>query len=490
MKLNKNNLESLATRVNRPKYDQAELACGILHIGVGAFHRAHQAYYTDRLMNQGEAKEWAICGVGLRPEDKTVKAALKSQDYLYSIYELSEAAEPGVTVVGAIADYVLAEEDLEALLDRMASPETRIVSLTITEGGYCTDDSTGEFLSHLPAIQHDIQNPSTPTSVFGVIAEALRRRKERDVAAFTVMSCDNLPHNGMVAKKALLAFVQLQDPELVAWIEAQVSFPNAMVDRITPVTSPAHRQQLLDDVGIDDQWPIVCEPFIQWVVEDKFCNGRPAWEKVGVQFTDDVTPYEKMKISLLNGSHLAMTYLGTLLGYEFAHQTMEDALLQRYVRQFMDVDVTPLLDEAPGIDFDDYKDTLIERFSNPVICDQLTRICSDGSSKFPKFVFPTLLGLIANDKDLDRTTLIVAAWCHYLKGKDEKGNAYTLLDPRLDALQSIVNKEGDVSAEFLGFSDVFGHEIPKSEKFVASFRKMLTSLEEKGVRATIESVLA
>src|SRR5690606_16679505 len=266
---------------------------------------------------------------------------------------------------------------------------------------------------------HDLAMPRQPISVFGLLCAALAKRRGAGTAPFTVMSCDNLPHSGDVTRRALLSFANLVDAELAGWIDQHVSFPNAMVDRITPMTSPAHREALRDRHGIEDAWPVVCEPFVQWVLEDRFVNGRPAWEKVGVQFTDDVTPYEEMKIKLLNGSHLALTYLGFLCGYRYVHETMEDPLIRRYVQQYMDQDVTSQLAPVPGIDLDDYKRTLIARFSNRAIADQLERVCSDGSSKFSKFSVPTINRLIADDAELDRAALVIAAWALYLRGVDE-----------------------------------------------------------------------
>lgn len=314
MKLNKANLTQLAPQVQVPTYALADTRQGIAHIGVGGFHRAHQAFYTDALMNTGEGLDWGICGVGLRSEDRKARDDLAGQDYLFTLYELGDTDDTQVRVIGSISDMLLAEDGAQALIDKLASPQIRIVSLTITEGGYCIDDSNGEFMAHLPQIQHDLAHPRAPKTVFGFICAALTQRRAAGTPAFTVMSCDNLPHNGAVTRKALLAFAALHDAGLHDWIKANVSFPNAMVDRITPMTSTAHRLQLHDQHGIDDAWPVVCEPFVQWVLEDKFVNGRPAWEKVGVQFTDDVTPYEEMKIGLLNGSHLALTYLGFLKG--------------------------------------------------------------------------------------------------------------------------------------------------------------------------------
>lgn len=352
MKLNKPNLTRLAPEVALPAYTLSATRQGIAHIGVGGFHRAHQAYYTDALMNTGEGLDWSICGIGLRAEDRRARDDLASQDYLFTLFELGDSGDTEVRVIGAISDMLLAEDDTQALIDKLASPDIRIVSLTITEGGYCIDDSTGEFMAQLPQIQHDLAHPNAPKTVFGFLCAALAKRRAAGIPAFTLMSCDNLPHNGAVTRKALLAFAALRDADLRDWIGANVSFPNAMVDRITPMTSSAHRLHLHDEHGIDDLWPVVCEPFVQWVLEDNFVNGRPAWEKVGVQFTDDVTPYEEMKIKLLNGSHLALTYLGFLKGYRFVHETMNDPLFVRYMRAYMDLDVTPQLAPVPGIDLD------------------------------------------------------------------------------------------------------------------------------------------
>lgn len=489
MKLNLNNLHGLATEVKLPAYSLSDTRQGIAHIGVGGFHRAHQAYYTDALMNTGEALDWAICGVGLRAEDRRARDDLQEQDYLFTLFELGDSDDTEVRVIGAIRDMLLAEDDAQALIDKLADPQIRIVSLTITEGGYCIDDSNGEFMAHLPQIQHDLTHPHAPKTVFGFLCAALTKRRESETPAFTVMSCDNLPHNGAVTRKALLAFAALLDPELRQWIAENVSFPNAMVDRITPMTSTAHRLQLADKHGIDDAWPVVCEPFVQWVLEDKFVSGRPAWEKVGVQFTDDVSPYEEMKIKLLNGSHLALTYLGFLKGYRFVHETMNDPLFVRYMRAYMDLDVTPQLAPVPGIDLTEYKDTLVARFSNQAIADQLERVCSDGSSKFPKFTVPTINRLIADGRETKRAALVVAAWALYLKGIDENGDAYSIPDPRAAFCQGLVADDELITERLLGVEEIFGTAIPKSAEFVAAFEWCCQSLREVGVSRTLERVL-
>lgn len=489
MKLDPHHLDLLAPTVARPSYAPSQLRQGIVHIGVGGFHRAHQAAYTDALMNRGEGLDWAICGAGLRSEDRAMRDALAAQGYLYTLFVLDDRPDTEVRVIGALNDMLLAEDDAQALLAKLAEPGVRIVSLTITEGGYCIDDSTGEFRADLAQVRHDLANPQAPQGVFGFLCEALRRRREAGVGPFTVMSCDNLPHNGAVARKALLAFARLLDPDLAHWIGEHVSFPNAMVDRITPMTSSDHRQRLFERHGVEDAWPVVCEPFLQWVVEDKFVAGRPAWEKVGVQFTDDVTPYEEMKIKLLNGSHLALTYLGFLQGYRLVHETLADPLLRRYMRTFMDLDVTPQLAPAPGIDLERYKDSLTERFANRAIADQLERVCSDGSSKFPKYIVPTANQLIAEGQPLDRVALVVAAWALYLGGVDEQGRTYAIPDPRAAQCQARVVQRDGLAARVLGDETIFGTVIPASGAFVSAFQRLYDSLCEVGVSETLRRVL-
>ncbi|UNG20680.1 mannitol dehydrogenase family protein [Stutzerimonas zhaodongensis] len=490
MKLKEQNLPQLPAHIAQPTYALKEVTAGIAHIGVGGFHRAHQAAYTNALMNTGEGLEWGICGIGTRIDELSMRDALASQDYLYTLVELDDRPDTEVRVIGSIRDMLLVGADgSEAVVARLADPAIRIVSLTITEGGYCLDDSTGQFNATLPHIKHDLENPRTPISVFGLLCAALARRRGEGHGPFTIMSCDNLPHNGDVTRKATLAFANLVDADLASWIVHNVSFPNAMVDRITPMTSAAHRKDLRQKHGIDDAWPVVCEPFVQWVLEDTFVAGRPAWEKVGVQFTDDVSPYEEMKIKLLNGSHLALTYLGFLRGYRFVHETMADPLFVEYIRQYMDEDVTPQLAPVPGIDLTQYKQTLIDRFSNCAIADQLERVCSDGSSKFPKFSVPTINRLIADSAQLERAALVVAAWALYLRGVDENGDTYRIPDPRAEFCQSLVEEDEGLAERLLGREEIFGAQIPRSPAFRDAFERNLLRLKTLGVSGTLELLL-
>lgn len=490
MKLNAQNLPQLPAHIARPTYALESVTTGIAHIGVGGFHRAHQAAYTDALMNTGEGLEWGICGIGTRTDELSMRDALASQGYLYTLIELDDRPDTEVRVIGSIRDMLLITRDgSEAVVAKLADPAIRIVSLTITEGGYCLDDTTGQFNTALPQIQHDLKHPRSPISVFGLLCAALAKRRGEGHGPFTVMSCDNLPHNGDVTRKAILAFANLVDAELAAWINRNVSFPNAMVDRITPMTSVAHRQTLMQQHGINDAWPVVCEPFVQWVLEDKFVAGRPAWETVGVQFTDDVAPYEEMKIKLLNGSHLALTYLGFLRGYRFVHETMADPLFVEYIRRYMDEDVTPQLAQAPGIDFTQYKQTLIDRFSNCAIADQLERVCSDGSSKFPKFTVPTINRLIDDSAELDRAALVVAAWALYLRGVDENGTSYQIPDPRAEFCQSLVEEDDGLADRLLGCEEIFGSRISHSPAFREAFERNLLRLRTLGVSGTLDQLL-
>ncbi len=488
MKLNNATIAQLGEHIAHPTYPRQALGHGIVHIGVGGFHRAHEAVYTERFLRLTQDQNWGICGIGLRESDRAMAQVLREQDYLYSLMELGQAEHPRVEVIGAISDYLFAPDSPSAVLEKLASPQTRIVSLTITEGGYLLDDHSGEFNFDHADIVHDLANPQSPRSVFGYLTTALATRRERGLPAFTLMSCDNLPHNGDKARHALLSFAARQDPILADWIADNASFPNSMVDRITPITTPAHKQLLLDHAGIDDAWPVVCEPFIQWVMEDDFCNGRPAWEKVGVQFTAAVAPYEQMKMRLLNASHSAMSYLGYLMGYRYSHEVMQDARLSGFIRRFMDLDVTPTLGTIEGISLEQYKDTLIERFANPRIGDQLARLCMDGSSKIPKFILGTLEERLEAGAPAHRFALILAGWALYLHKAQQPGADYKVEDPLAAMLLSACQERDGLSARFLGLEDIFGTQLGASTALVAAVEAALLHLETQGIATTLDEL--
>ena len=345
-KLNTANLSKLDPQISVPRYDRSKVGQSIMHVGVGGFHRAHQAVYTDDLLNEGGDLAWGFCGVGLLKHDARIHDVMRSQDCLYTVVERSSEGDTA-HVIGSIVNFAFAPDDREQVLEQMASPETRIVSLTITEGGYYID-STGELDAKHPDLQQDLANPHEPSCSFGYLLEALDRRRQRGLAPFTLMSCDNIQGNGEVAKKMLTAFAELRDPALRNWMDENCLFPNSMVDRITPATTDELRALVSEKFGIEDGWPVMTEPFKQWVIEDHFVQGRPKWEQVGAQMTTDVLPYELMKLRLLNASHQALCYIGMLLGYELVHEAMQDPDIRMLVKKMMDDEATDTLSPRPG----------------------------------------------------------------------------------------------------------------------------------------------
>lgn len=360
MKLNQENLSVVAKSLKVPTYNRKKLKPGIVHIGVGGFHRAHQAFVVQTLLELGGNEDWGICGVGLRKEDHKIAEVFYKQDCLYTLITRHPDGEIESEVMGQMTDFLLAPNNPKAVIERMANQDTKILSLTITEGGYNVR-SNGEFDLDHPDVQHELNNPGDPKTIYGYLSAALRIRKENGKAPFTVMSCDNIQHNGDVTRKMLLSFLSSQDKDLASWVEKEVAFPNSMVDRITPVTTAAEMAYLKDQFNLEDEWPVTCEPFLQWVIEDHFSNGRPDFDKVkGVQFVPDVTPYEKMKIRLLNAGHSVLGIFGALMGIQTIDACTENAQLRRVLRKFWDKEATPVLDEVEGIDLDEYKDSLLE----------------------------------------------------------------------------------------------------------------------------------
>ncbi|MDT7555044.1 MAG: mannitol 2-dehydrogenase, partial [Pseudonocardiales bacterium] len=399
--LNTASLHSLDPSVAVPQYDRGAVRAGIVHLGVGAFHRAHQALYLDRLMNAGKALDWGICGVGVLPGDSRMRDALDAQDCLYTLVEKSPDGSQSARVIGSIVEYLLAPDDPEAVIEKMAGEEIRIVSLTVTEGGYNFNAVTGEFQADDPAVVHDLAPGATPSTSFGLVVEALARRRERGIPPFTVLSCDNIQGNGDAARRSFTTFARLRDAELGEWVEEHVRFPNCMVDRITPVTTDDDRAALTERFGVEDRWPVVCEPFSQWVLEDHFSNGRPPYEEAGVQVVDDVEPYELMKLRLLNASHQALCYLGYLAGYRLVHDVCQDQLFADFLLAYMDREATPTLQPVPGIDLDVYKRQLIERFSNPQVRDTVARLCAESSDRIPKWLLPVIRHNLKTDGEID-----------------------------------------------------------------------------------------
>lgn len=489
IKLSNANLSQLGNNIRTPTYDRSLLVQHMVHMGVGGFHRAHQAVYLDDLLSLKGTERWGECGLGVLKIDRKMRDALKGQDCLYTVVERS--AETQVArVIGSIADYIYAPEACEAAIEKMTAPETRIVSLTITEGGYFIDEGTGEFTAEHPDIQHDLQHPDQPVSSMGYIAAALNRRRLHGLPPFTVMCCDNLQGNGHVVKKVLLALAELQNAELARWIANYVAFPSCMVDRITPRTTAADCAFLKEKFDLDDAWPVVTEPFMQWVIEDNFCNGRPLWERVGAQLVSDVAPYELMKMRLLNASHMAMGYLGALAGYTYIHEVMLDPLFATFIAQFME-EATPVVPKIPGTSVTEYKQVLIQRFFNPTINDQVARICSEGSAKMPKWVLASITDLLQLGGPIDLLSLVVASWIHYLKqGVDERGKAFEIVDARASQLTEAAKLIGTDPRPVLAINSIFGQTLPATPLFVEKVEKALQMLDKLGTAKTMRQYLS
>ena len=487
VKLNSAALPQLPAGVEVPAYDPATLKTGIVHFGVGGFHRSHQAMYLERLLNAGGSSEWGICGVGVLPHDARMRDVLAEQDNLYTLLTKSPGGHSHAQVIGALHAYLFAPDDPQAVIERLAGPGVRIVSLTVTEGGYGINNVTGEFDPNTPGVQDDLAAGAVPRTVFGLVTEGLRRRRERGLPPFTVMSCDNLPGNGHVARHAFTAYARLKDPELGEWMEREVAFPNGMVDRITPVTSDETRRELAADYGIQDAWPVLAESFTQWVLEDRFPLGRPALETVGVQLVQDVEPYELMKLRLLNASHQAMSYLGLLAGHRYAHEVCTQPLFVRFLLDYMEREATPTLRPVPGIDLGAYRHELIERFASTAIQDTLARLIVDGSERIPKFLLPVMREQLARGGGIDsirRSALVVASWSAYVAAVSE-GKFPALTDPRAAELTAAAARDAQVPGAFLDQPGVFG-ELSAQPAFRAAYLEARASLKAHGPLRAME----
>ena len=481
-------LPSLGDVLPVPGYDRSRVVPGIVHLGVGGFHRAHQAMYVDRLLERGLALDWGICGVGVLPSDRHMAEVMAAQDCLYTLVvkHADGALEP--RVVGSIVQYLLAPDDPDAVVEKMAAETTRIVSLTVTEGGYNVAAITGEFDATHPDVVSDLRPGAALRTSFGLVTEALVRRRDRGLTPFTVVSCDNIQHNGDVARRSFAAFASLRDPELGAWVEREVPFPNSMVDRITPATTDEDRAEVASQFGVEDAWPVVCEPFTQWVLEDRFSLGRPPLEDAGAQVVDDVDPYERMKLRLLNASHQGLAYLGRLAGYRLVHEAAQDPLFQAFLLGYMEQEASPTLLPVPGIDLDDYRQELIARFSNPAIRDTLARLAFDGSERLTKWLLPVLRDNLATGGQVHRSAAVVAGWARYCQGVDEEGQPIEVDDRRRDSLTARARRQQEDPLAFIADRDLFG-DLSDDDRFTAPYLAALTSLHEHGARATLEALV-
>jgi mannitol 2-dehydrogenase len=485
-KLSIKNLGALPAEIATPKYDHGALKAGIVHFGVGNFHRAHQAVYLDDLFGAGRDRDWAIVGAGVREADAVVREALRQQDWLTTVVE-QEAKGSKARVIGPHVDFV-PPGDAAAMLDRLSRPEIRIVSLTITEGGYYISPATQEFDAAHPDIVADARAMHAPKTAFGLIVAGLARRRAAGVAPFAVMSCDNIPGNGHVCENAVAGLAELADPELARWIRANVTFPNSMVDRITPATTDRERATLRDKFGLEDNWPVFCEEFRQWVLEDKFPAGRPRLEEVGVTFTSNVAPYELMKIRILNGGHAAIAYPAALLDIHFVHQAMEDSQVSAFLDQLTRREIVSVVPPPPGVDLAAYQALIGRRFANPKIEDTIERLCFDGSNRQPKFILPTVVDRLKSGADVKGLALVSALWCRYCHGETESGKAIKPNDPNWTRLQTAAKRARTDPSAFLEMKDIFG-AAAQNPSYVAAFTGALTKLWAQGVRATLADYL-
>ncbi|EFC1526454.1 fructuronate reductase [Escherichia ruysiae] len=476
--------------VARPSWDHSRLESRIVHLGCGAFHRAHQALYTHHLLESTDS-DWGICEVNLMPgNDRVLIENLKKQQLLYTVAEKG-AESTELKIIGSMKEALHPEIDgCEGILNAMARPQTAIVSLTVTEKGYCADAASGQLDLNNPLIKHDLENPTAPKSAIGYIVEALRLRREKGLKAFTVMSCDNVRENGHVAKVAVLGLAQARDPQLAAWIEENVTFPCTMVDRIVPAATPETLQEIADQLGVYDPCAIACEPFRQWVIEDNFVNGRPDWDKVGAQFVADVVPFEMMKLRMLNGSHSFLAYLGYLGGYETIADTMTNPDYRKAAFALMMQEQAPTLSMPEGTDLNAYATLLIERFSNPSLRHRTWQIAMDGSQKLPQRLLDPVRLHLKNGGSWRHLALGVAGWMRYTQGVDEQGNAIDVVDPMLAEFQKInAQYQGAERVKaLLSLSGIFADDLPQNADFVGAVTAAYQQLCERGARECVAAL--
>lgn len=479
---------ALPARVQQPRYDRQQLRSRIVHFGFGAFHRAHQALLTNRVLNE-KGGDWGICEISLFSGD-VLMSQLRAQDHLFTVLEKGAEGNEAI-IVGAVHECLNAKLDsLPAIIEKFCEPQVAIVSLTITEKGYCIDPATGKLDLNNPRIVHDLENPSEPHSAPGILVEALHRRRERGLPAFTVLSCDNIPDNGHVVKNAVLGMAQKRSAGLSEWIDTHVSFPGTMVDRIVPAATEASLAVITDALGVEDPCAISCEPFIQWVIEDNFVAGRPEWEVAGVQMVQDVLPWEQMKLRMLNGSHSFLAYLGYLAGYAHINECMEDAAFREAARRLMLNEQAPTL-RIKDVDLTAYADSLIERFANPALQHRTWQIAMDGSQKLPQRMLDGIRVHLERNTPWSLLALGVAGWIRYVSGTDERGNAIDVRDPLSDKIRTIVNASSDIDRvpALLGLSEVFGHDLAHNRVFVEAVSQAYQRITRHGARQAVIETL-
>lgn len=488
IEVNQANLALLSRRLSVPGYDRSKLKAGIVHIGVGGFHRAHQAFYTDALMRAHLADDWGICGVCLLDRDRKMYDVLEQQDGLYTLMIKDPASSAQPAVLGPVIEYYFAPSSPADVIGKIADPSVKIVTLTITEGGYNFESGNNRFQWEEPLVQWDLHHPDNPRTVFGYLTAALRKRSERDLP-LTVQSCDNIQKNGDVARRMLTAYVASAAPDLLQWIDANVSFPNSMVDRITPVTTDEDRQLLRQQYGVRDQWPVVTEAFHQWVIEDDFKAGRPQWEVAGARFVQDVDPYEKMKIGLINGGHSLVGLAGYHLGCGYIDEAVALPRIEAFLRRYMDDEVTPVLDPVPGIDLAGYKNQVVRRFGNQYIKDSVFRIIQGSAAKIPKFILPTIIAGLEAGGPVRKCVTVLVCWYQYLLDALTQDRFGDVDDPMKALLQERMNLAVSNPVIFLKTEALFG-DLAQSGSVTEAFLDILGRLQQRGMLETLDYELA
>lgn len=510
--LNLSTLDALPSSVRRPPFDPTQLAPGIVHLGVGAFHRAHMAYYTQRAMGSAPGNTtptdttpgdkrptdtvWGIRGVSFR--SPTVRDRLRPQDFLYALVA-RDNEEEDIEIIGTVRDIALSGDDPSVCPAMIADRETRIVSMTVTEKGYCHDPATGQLDEKHPGVLLDLETPDRPVTAIGALAEGLRLRRAMKMGAskadalkagpLTLLSCDNLPANGAALERILRRYVELVDPSLLAWIDDLVSFPSCVLDRIVPATTEDDRADIANTLGVRDESPVIAEAFSQWVLEDDFRAGRPAWEIAGVKMVARVDEFETMKLRLLNGTHSACAYLGYLAGLATIARVMATREFPQFLLRMMDEEIIPGLMVSEDMDIESYKSSVLDRFANRALAHETRQIAMDGSQKLPQRLLGSVRSALENDLPLDCLALSVAAWMRYVTGRDERGGTIAVSDPLASKLYEVGQAgAGDVDKlvdGYLGLEGIFGSDLRGSYRFKTAVRTALTTLYHEGTLQTV-----
>ncbi|QWX84518.1 mannitol dehydrogenase family protein [Cellulophaga sp. HaHaR_3_176] len=479
--LNTENIPSLPKSITTSKVDRDKIKTSIAHIGINNFHRAHQAYYIHELIEKHNEMNFGICGIDLLESDRKLYNILKDQDGLYTLLIKNSNGKHETKVIGSIVEYFYGPENPMATIERIAQPDIKIISLTIAEDGYHLNEITGEFNMKHPEVEEDSLNKFNPRTVFGYLIQVFNLRKKRDLPGYTILSCDNIQSNGDTIKSSFLKYVNKTDSSLLPWLEENISFPNSMVDRITTVTSPIDIEKVKNEHATYDQWPVVCESFSNWIIEDNFMFDKPVWEKVGVQFVKDIAPFENMKLRILNAGHSILGIIGTLSGHTSVHEVANNEDCIVFLENYINNEVTPNIENTETQSISTYKNQVVSRFKNPFINDKLSRICKESSTKIPIFIFPTLTEQLKNKKTIEHSAFVIAAWCKYYDGVDDFKNPFDILDSSSNQLIRTAALSHQNPELFLENNDIFKNLV-NHKSFKERFTYYLSKLRSLPIK--------